>query len=180
MKTVNSINELQSEENRRDLVGDPAIRTIKRIVERAENCFFCTTCADGSCTARPMNVRQVDDEGNLWFLSADDSYKNDELTKDNAVRLYFQGSKNSDFLYVDGKADLSKDRRKIEELWEPVLRTWFTDGVEDSRISVIRFRPSSGYYWETKHGSMVAGIKMMIGAAIGKTLDDSMEGTLEV
>jgi hypothetical protein len=29
-----------------------------------------------------------------------------------------------------------------------------------------------------KDGSMVAGIKMLVGAAIGKTLDDSIEGKL--
>jgi hypothetical protein len=28
------------------------------------------------------------------------------------------------------------------------------------------------------HGKAVAGLKMLIGAAIGKTLDDSIEGTL--
>ena len=35
-----------------------------------------------------------------------------------------------------------------------------------------------GYYWDTKHGRAVMGLKMLIGAAIGKTLDDSIEGTL--
>ena len=29
-----------------------------------------------------------------------------------------------------------------------------------------------------KHGSTVAGIKMLVGAALGKTLDDSIEGEL--
>jgi hypothetical protein len=33
---------------------------------------------------------------------------------------------------------------------------------------------------DTKHGTAVAGVKMLIGAAIGKTLDDSIEGTLRV
>jgi hypothetical protein len=37
-----------------------------------------------------------------------------------------------------------------------------------------------GYYWDTKHGTAVAGIKMLIGATIGKTMDDSIEGTLKL
>jgi hypothetical protein len=40
--------------------------------------------------------------------------------------------------------------------------------------------PTDGYYWDTKHGTAVAGIKMLIGAALGKTLDDSIEGTLKI
>ncbi len=60
------------------------------------------------------------------------------------------------------------------------MKTWFTEGVDDPRITVIRVQPNEGYYWDTKHGSAVAGIKMLIGAAISKTLDDSIEGTLRV
>ena len=48
----------------------------------------------------------------------------------------------------------------------------------DPRITVIRVTPTDGYYWDTKHGNAVAGVKMLIGAAIGKTLDDSIEGEL--
>jgi general stress protein 26 len=61
-----------------------------------------------------------------------------------------------------------------------VLKTWFTQGIDDPRITVIKVVPSEGYYWDTKHGNLVAGIKMMLGAMLGKTLDDSIEGTLKV
>ena len=57
-----------------------------------------------------------------------------------------------------------------------MLKTWFTEGVDDPRITVIQVAPKGGYYWDNKHGNAVAGVKMLIGAAIGKTLDDSIEG----
>ena len=60
------------------------------------------------------------------------------------------------------------------------VKTWFTERVDDPRITVIKVTPSEGYYWDTKHGNAVAGIKMLIGAATGKTLDDSIEGKLDV
>lgn len=178
---MDSINRNQPEENREDLRGPEAIARIREIVERAESCFFCTAVAMGSSSgARPMNVREVDAEGNLWFLSASDSHKNDELARDASVKLYFQGSPHSDFLQLSGRATVSTDRSRIEKLWSPVLKTWFTEGIEDPRITVICVTPSHGYYWDTKHGGAVAGIKMLVGAAIGRTLDDSIEGTLKV
>jgi general stress protein 26 len=125
-----------------------------------------------------MNVRTVDDEGNLWFLSASDSHKNQELAADPRVKLYFQGSPHSDFLVLSGVATVSTDKGKIRELWEPILKTWFTGGIDDPRITVIKVAPVEGYFWDTKHGSAIAGVKMLIGAAIGKTLDDSIEGTV--
>lgn len=178
---MNSINQNQPEKNREDLHGPDAVRKIKELVKLAENCFFCTALASGAdSSARPMNVRQVDDQGQLWFLSASDSHLVQELAADPQVRLYFQGSTHSDFLELTGRAAVSADRAKIKELWEPVLKTWFTEGIDDPRIRVIRVQPSAGYYWDTKHGGFVAGMKILLGAMIGKTLDDSIEGRLRV
>ena len=79
-----------------------------------------------------------------------------------------------------GRATISRDKAKIKELWEPIVKTWFTEGVDDPRITVIQVTPSEGYYWDTKHGIAVAGAKMLIGAALGKTMDDSIEGTIRL
>jgi general stress protein 26 len=127
-----------------------------------------------------MNVRRVDAEGNLWFLSASDSHKNKELALDPSVRLYFQGSEHSDFLQLNGRATISTDRAMIKELWATVIQTWFTEGVDDPRITVIKVEPHEGYYWDTKHGTAVAGAKMLLGALLRKTMDDSIQGKLDV
>lgn len=162
---MDSINRNQPEENREDLQAQAAVNKIKEIVDEAKSCFFCTSASTGeSSAARPMSVQQVDDEGNLWFLSAKDSHKNQELAVDPTVKLYFQGSAHSNFLYLNGHAIVSTDQAKIKELWEPVIKTWFTGGVEDPRITVIKVTPTDGYYWDNKHGDTVAGIKMLIGA----------------
>lgn len=176
---MDSINQNQPEQNRADLRGAEAIARTKELVEKAKTCFFCTADAvPGSSGARPMSVQEIDEAGHLWFLSAADSHKNQELTSDQRVTLYFQGSPHSDFLTLRGRATVSRDKEKIKQLWEPIVKTWFTEGVDDPRITVIHFVPTDGYYWTTKHGTAVAGIKMLVGAAIGKTLDDSIEGRL--
>jgi general stress protein 26 len=96
------------------------------------------------------------------------------------VQLLFQGSAHSDFVTLSGTAEITKDKAKIKELWEPIIKTWFTGGQDDPRITVIRITPENGYYWDTKHGSLVAFAKQLVGAAVGKTLDDSIEGRLKV
>lgn len=178
---MDSINQQQPEHNREDLSGHGAVEQIQTLVKEAKTCFFCTSASTGdSGGIRPMSVQDVDDEGNLWFLSADDSHLNREIALDSSVRLLFQGSPHSDFMYLNGTASISRDRAKIDEFWNPIFKTWFTEGKDDPRITVIRVEPTDGYYWDTKHGHLVAGAKMMIGALVGKTLDDSIEGRLKV
>lgn len=176
---MDSINKQQPEENKKNLSGEEASKKIKELAEKAESCFFCTDLKSGKPFAtRPMSVQKVDEQGNIWFLSSDDSNKNVQLQSDPAVQLLFQGSHHDGFMSLYGKATVSKDKEKIKELWEPLAKTWFTSGENDPRITVIKVTPEDGYYWDTKHGGIVAFTKMVAGAATGKTLDDSIEGKI--
>lgn len=176
---MDSINRNQPEQNRRDLGGQDAVHRLKDMAEDADSCFFVTVGATGpSRGVRPMSVREVDDAGQLWFLSASDSHKNQEIIANPGVKLYFQQGAHSGFLELDGYAEVLTDRQRIKQLWNFMLKTWFTEGEDDPRITVIRVTPRQGYYWDNKHGDAVAGAKVVVGAVLGKTLDDSIEGTL--
>lgn len=176
---MDSINRNQPELNRRDLSGAEAIARVKDMAQDADTCFFCTAASLGpSRGVRPMSLREADDNGALWFLSSIDSHKNQELALDPNVKLYFQTGKHSGFLELDGQAEVSQDKARIRQLWNFMLRTWFTEGEDDPRITVLKVVPRSGYYWDNKHGDAVAGAKVAVGAIVGKTLDDSIEGRL--
>src|SRR3954471_5077738 len=98
---MNSIDRNQPEKNHQDLSGHEAVKKIRELVEEAQTCFFCTTpLSNQSSASRPMSVQQIDDAGNLWFLSSVDSHKNEDLAANPKVDLYFQGSAHSDFLHL--------------------------------------------------------------------------------
>ncbi len=178
---MDSINRQQPEENHKDLHGAEAGEKIKELAGKTNTCFFCTGIKTGQpLTVRPMSVQKTDEDGNFWFLSANDSHKNLEIQQDNRVQLLFQGSAHSDFLSIYGVATISTDKELIKELWEPILKTWFTEGIDDPRITAIKVETEQGYYWDNKHGDAIALIKMAAGAVMGKTLDDSIEGQLTV
>ncbi|HEY5370852.1 MAG TPA: pyridoxamine 5'-phosphate oxidase family protein [Hanamia sp.] len=176
---MDSINKNQEGDHHENLQGNEAAKKISELAEK-NTCFFCTGITGGKkITTRPMSVQKVDDEGNLWFLSAKDSHKNRDIARDPKVQLFFQGSSHSDFLTVYGNATISADKALIKELWEPLAKAWFTEGVDDPRISVIKVSADDGYYWDNKNGNAIALLKMTAGAIMGKTLDDSIEGNIK-
>lgn len=176
---MDSINQQQPENNYKDLTGKEALKKVVELAKKSSSCFFCTRIVTGqSFSARPMAVQKIDEQGCLWFMSAKDSNKNEQLMHDPYVQLLFQGSEYSDFLMLYGDATISTDKEKIKELWNPFMKTWFTNGIEDERITVIKVEPWEGYYWDTKHGMVVASLKRVAGAMLGKTLDDSIEGMI--
>ncbi len=175
-----SSNNSQQGEHHKTLFGEEALKKLKHIATKAENCFFCTNIKTGlPVSVRPMSVLQVDEEGNLWFMSMKDSHKNEEIKADPFTHLFFQENTNSGFLNIYGISEISFNQEKIDELWNPLLKTWFQGGEDDASISLIKVIPTHVYYWDNKHGDMVAFAKMAASVVTGKTMDDSIEGDLD-
>ncbi len=178
---MSSIDKNQPEENRNDIMGTEAIEKVKQLVEKAGTCFFCTSIKAGQpFLTRPMAAQKTDEEGNIYFLSAVDSTHNAEIEQDPMVQLLFQGSSYDSFLNIYGEASISRDKATIASLWNPMMKTWFTEGEDDPRITVIKVAATEGYYWDTKHGMLVSFIKRLAGTAAGVTLDDSIQGTISI
>ncbi|WP_373890118.1 pyridoxamine 5'-phosphate oxidase family protein [Massilia sp. DJPM01] len=39
---------------------------------------------------------------------------------------------------LDGVATITRDKARIKELWNFILKTWFTEGEHDPRITAIK------------------------------------------
>ncbi|MES2696673.1 MAG: pyridoxamine 5'-phosphate oxidase family protein [Verrucomicrobiota bacterium] len=159
-----------------NLSGTAAAQKIREIAKSARICFFGTSPGKHPLDVVPMAVQDVDEAGNLWFLSGRSSQKNRHIAEDPRVQLLFANVGDSDYLSLHGVATISDSRADKEAHWTPIAKTWFTGGIDDPEVTVIKVEPSDGYYWDTEHGKMVATLKMAIGALTGKTMDDSVEG----
>src|SRR5690349_14210537 len=86
------------------LESSEAVNKMKELVKHESVCHFTTKLTALPITTRPMSVKEVDDEGNFWFLSAIDSQKNEHITIDPRVQLFFSNTSNYEFLTVLGTA----------------------------------------------------------------------------
>lgn len=164
-----------------NLAQQDAIKKLKDLVNDIDMCLFCTNLktGDGS-TCRPMSTAQVDNNGDIWFMSPKDSDKNREIAIDSKVQLFYSHPGKSSYLVVNGNASLQYDKKKIEELWSPLDKTWFKEGKDDPNISLIRVSDINAHYWDTTGNRMVNFFKMVASVATGKTLVNAEEGALQV
>jgi len=163
-----------------NLSHEEAIEKMQELVKHNGICLFTTQVADAPLHTRPMETQQVDDKGNFWFISGDDSDKNSEIMEDNQVQLFYSNPSASEFMSVYGNASISRDKNKISELWSPIAKAWFKDGKDDSRLTVIKVTPEEAYYWDTKSNKMVAMIKILAAMVSGKSIDDGVEGKMTI
>jgi len=164
----------------KNLKNDEAVEKIKELAKDIGTCMFCTQVAGLPFRTRPMSTIDVDDDGNLWFFSGASSDKNDEIGSDDIVQLIYAKNAKSHFMTITGKSQIIKDKNKIEELWTPVAKAWFTEGKDDPDISVIKVTPQDAYYWDTVHGKMITLLKIATSIVTGKQLDEGVEGKMKV
>ena len=164
----------------KDLSGKEAIKKMQELVKSADICLFTTSLTKLPLSTRPMSTQEVDDDGTLWFFSGKSSHKNEDIEKDNRVQLFYYNKSSSEYLSLFGEATLLHDRKEIDRLWSPILKTWFTEGKDDPDLQLIKVRPLEAYYWDTKHNKMVAGFKILAGAVTGVTMDDGVEGKMQL
>ncbi len=161
-----------------NLAGEAAIEKIKDLAEDAKICMFNTNLSNVPFYTRPMALQEVDKDGCIWFFSGAGSDKNAEVKADERVQLTFMNNGSSEYLSLLGKASIIIDKAKFEELWTPVAKTWFNKGVDDPNLTLIKFVPDSGYYWDTKNNKIIALAKIAIGAITGITMDDGVQGNV--
>jgi general stress protein 26 len=165
----------------KDLQVTEAIDKIQEFVRHNASCLFCTSIRTGvPFMTRPMAAQMADSDGNIWFLSPKDSDKNAEIRQDDAVQLLFDNDGHSRVLSLFGHAEIVHDRARIEELWEPIDKAWFKEGENDPNISVIKFVPHEGHYWDTKHGKLVSFLKIISSMAGANTSDDGVQGSVSL
>ena len=167
--------------DKKDLFSKDAVSKIKEMAEDIKTCMFCTELSVRPIPTRPMALQEVDDKGNLWFISSAESNKNFEIKHDDEVQLIFAKNADAHFLSVFGKAIIYTDKAHVEEMWTPIAKTWFKDGKNDPNVTVIRVEPQDAYYWDTKNGKMISLLRMAAGAVFGNAVDEGgIEGRLNV
>ncbi len=173
--------QLHTMSSTKNLQNKEAIDKLKELVGEINICLFCTDLkTDDGSTCRPMGAQQVCDQGNVWFFSSKDSDKNRAIARNKNVQLFFAHPGKSSYLVVNGEAEIIFDRAKTEELWNPLVKTWFKGGKDDPDISIIKVTPTVAYYWDTDGNQMINFLKMVASVATGTNLVTGNEGALSV
>ena len=130
------------------------------LVKDFDTGMLTTRNAQGMLHARPMSLAEVDDDGRIYFSSAIDSPKVQDIGKDPQASVSFQGS--ARWVSLSGKLTVSWDRALIDRLWREGWKLWFPEGKDDPNLCILIFDPIEGEYWDN---TGARGIRFVIEAA---------------
>ncbi len=140
--------------------------------------MMTTIGSDGALYSRPMSTQKLDDDnfdGKLWFFSKKDSPKVHELEVNQKVNLAYAQPGRHRYVSVAGVANILLDRQKMKELWKPMYKAWFPEGLEDPQLCLISVDAISAEIWDSPGGSIVHAFGFVKAALTGKSIEHAGE-----
>lgn len=128
------------------------IEKLLSIINRVRVAMMTTTDADNNMHSRPLaTLRMSDFNGFLWFFITADSPKVAEIGVDHHVNLSYSDPVHQYFASVSGLGMIMRDPEKMAALWDPIVKIWCPDGLDDPNLVLLRVSVDKAEYWDASN-----------------------------
>jgi general stress protein 26 len=141
------------------------IEKLRELIRDIDIAMLTTLDAEGSLRSRPMGTQKTEFDGDLWFFTSVDTGMVSEILRDNRVNVSYAASGKDKYVSVSGRALLLNDRARMEELWSPIYKAYFPDGLDDPNLRLLKIDVEKAEYWEMSGGLIATVIAFAKGLA---------------
>ncbi|GHV29388.1 hypothetical protein FACS1894167_08620 [Synergistales bacterium] len=125
---------------------DAQEKAYKLLFGGANPLFLATNGSHGHPNIRAMKPLYMDGVKSIWFATALESSKIIELIKCEKAVIYGYSSKTLAEFRLWGSAVILDDAESRKLVWNDNLKEFFTEGMSDPNMRVLRFDTLSGVY----------------------------------
>lgn len=132
-----------------------SIEKLNTLIKDIKFAMLTTAEPDGTLRSRPMATQQAPFDGDLYFFTYGHSPKVEEAQQDHNVNLSYADPDDNVYVSVSGKAQLLRDRQKMEQLWNPIYKAWFPKGLDEPDIALLKVNVEQAEYWDSTNNKIV-------------------------
>ena len=131
---------------------------------------------DGMLRARPMGLQRDALPGcDLWFVSADDTHKTDEIDRHQQVNVCCLRMRDRAYVSLSARAWIERNPHEVQRLWQPEWKLWFgEERPEDGGIVLLKLDVERAEYWDPDGGRP----RVVYVAPDESARDEAVEGEL--
>ena len=134
---------------------EEAIQKLNELIKKIDICMLTTIEDDGTLRSRPMVTQRSVFDGDLWFFTGVSSSKVAEVMNDRHVNLSYASPDDQSYVSISGRAQTVRDRKKMEELWNPAYKAWFPKGLDDPDLALLKVTAEQAEYWDSPSSGVV-------------------------
>jgi len=144
------------------------VQKLGELIKDVKMAMLTTIDRDGTLRSRPMATQKAEFDGTLWFFTRASSPKVEEVEQTHNVNLSYAAPDSNTYVSVTGTASLVRDHAKAKELWNPILKAWFPQGLEDRDLALLHVQIEKAEFWDSPSSTMVQIAGFVKALATGK------------
>ena len=148
------------------------------LADEIEIAMMTTRRRDGHLRSRAMANQKRAEGADLWFVTSEGSAKLHDIAEDPHVNLAYYRDRTREWISVSGTATISRDRRKIAELYAADWKMWFPEEgdprhgtAEDPRMVLIGVTVHAAEFLELNKPQPVVLFELVKGWVTGAEPD---------
>ena len=152
------------------------LQKLFEMIEEIETAMMTTRRTDGHLVSRAMATQKRAPGADLWFVTDERSEKLREIENDPHVNLAYYKDRTREWVSVSGVATISRDRRKIRQLYAEDWKMWFPDEgdpkhgtPDDPRLVLIGVKIHTGFFLEVNKSQPVVIYELVKGLITGSS-----------
>ena len=136
-------------------IKEESTKKLVEVVEDIKTCMFTTTDKYCNVFSRPMLTIKMDNEYCLWYFINRHSDKMKDISTGKQVTLVYSHPGKSTYMNILGKCETVADENKTKELWQPALKSYFPQGIEDPSLCLLKVVIDEAHYWDNAENDMI-------------------------
>ena len=96
------------------------------------------------------------------------------------VNASFADVSSQQYASLTGRADIVRDRAKIEELWQPQLKAWFPEGTDTPDIALLKVTAERAEYWDGSQSVVAHAVSLVSSLVRGEPAEFGENEKLEL
>lgn len=120
---------------------------VEKIMKDTRIAVLTYTDAQGRLVSTPMGTQDFEDASVVWFITGLDTDKVDAIRANPQVNVSY--SSDDGWVSYSGTATQSKDKAKLDELWDASASAFMDSEKDDPRSGLLEVHGQTAEYWSS-------------------------------
>lgn len=120
---------------------------VEKIMKDTRIAVLTYTDAQGRLVSTPMGTQDFEDASVVWFITGLDTDKVEAIRANPQVNVSY--SSDDGWVSYSGTATPSKDKAKLDELWDASASAFMDSEKDDPRSGLLEVHGQTAEYWSS-------------------------------
>ncbi|HLT22326.1 MAG TPA: pyridoxamine 5'-phosphate oxidase family protein [Bacteriovoracaceae bacterium] len=127
-------------------------KSVMDILQKVDICLMATFNEAGEIHTRPMAILKRENFSQnpcVFFFIRNSSQVGQEIRLKDYVHLGYMDTDTNLYVTFKGKGEINEDENLKKELWSPMMKRWFPEGLDDPELSLIEVKLEEAQIWDS-------------------------------